>query len=159
MITIKDEHILLDQTYNNAEAAIVAAGEFLVGHGLVSPPYIDSMLARQRKVSVYVGNFVALPHGDGEGQPYIEKEGICLIQVPDGVNFGSSIEGKTIGSFAGHRFFLLGYRKRDGVERCQRSAGDPEYSPKQLTGTSKYQCKKQTTSPPVECCLLFLCAC
>ena len=46
MITIKDEHILLDQTYNNAEAAIVAAGEFLVGHGLVSPPYIDSMLAR-----------------------------------------------------------------------------------------------------------------
>ena len=56
MITIKDEHILLDQTYNNAEAAIVAAGEFLVGHGLVSPPYIDS------------------------------------IQVPDGVNFGSSKE-------------------------------------------------------------------
>ena len=52
MITIKDEHILLDQTYNNAEAAIVAAGEFLVGHGLVSPPYIDSMLARQRKVSL-----------------------------------------------------------------------------------------------------------
>ena len=92
MITIKDEHILLDHTYNNAEAAIVAAGEFLVGQGLVSPPYIDSMLARQRKVSVYVGNFVALPHGDGEGQPYIEKEGICLIQVPDGVNFGSSKE-------------------------------------------------------------------
>ena len=92
MITIKDEHILLDQTYSNAEAAIVAAGEFLVAQGLVSPPYIQSMLARHRKVSVYVGNFVALPHGDSDGQPYIEEEGICLIQVPDGVNFGSGKE-------------------------------------------------------------------
>lgn len=74
MITIKDEHILLDQTYNNAEAAIVAAGEFLVGHGLVSPPYIDSMLARQRKVSVYVGNFVALPHGMARDSPILKKK-------------------------------------------------------------------------------------
>ncbi|WP_106450573.1 PTS sugar transporter subunit IIA [Trichococcus alkaliphilus] len=92
MITIKDEHILLDQTYSSAEAAIVAAGEFLVAQGLVSQPYIQSMLARHRKVSIYVGNFVALPHGDSDGQPYIDKEGICLIQVPDGVNFGSGKE-------------------------------------------------------------------
>ena len=92
MITIKDQHILLNQTYRTAEEAIVAAGEFLVAQGMVSPPYIKSMLARQRKVSVYVGNFVALPHGDSEGQPYIEEEGICLIQVPDGVDFGSGQE-------------------------------------------------------------------
>jgi PTS system mannitol-specific IIA component len=92
MITIKDEHILLDQVYSSAEAAIIAAGEFLVAQGLVSPNYIESMLARHRKVSVYVGNFVALPHGDSEGQPFIEEEAICLIQVPDGVNFGSDQE-------------------------------------------------------------------
>lgn len=90
MIAIKDEHMLLNQTYSSAEAAITAAGEFLVAQGLVSPPYIQSMLARHSKVSVYVGNFVALPHGDSEGQPYINEEGICLIQVPDGVNFGSA---------------------------------------------------------------------
>lgn len=92
MITIKEEHILLDQTYGSAEAAIIAAGEFLVAQGLAAPPYIQSMLARHRKVSVYVGNFVALPHGDSEGQPYINEEGICLIQVPDGVNFGNEAE-------------------------------------------------------------------
>ncbi|CZQ99331.1 PTS sugar transporter subunit IIA [Trichococcus ilyis] len=92
MIAIKKEHILLDQTYNTAEEAIIAAGEFLVAQGLVSPPYIQSMLARHRKVSVYVGNFVALPHGDSEGQVHIEEEGICLIQVPDGVNFGNDLD-------------------------------------------------------------------
>ena len=59
MITIKDEHILLDQTYNNAEAAIVAAGEFLVGHGLVSPPYIDSMLARANRPCRSAGDGVS----------------------------------------------------------------------------------------------------
>ena len=88
--------------------------------------------------------------GTARDSPYIEEEGICLIQVPDGVNFGSGkeaanrdypfcggTEGKTIGSFAGHRFFLLGYRKRDGIERCQRSAGSPKYSPKQLIGTNR----------------------
>jgi len=34
----------------------------LVDNGYVQKPYIDSMLARNQDVSVYMGNFIAIPH-------------------------------------------------------------------------------------------------
>lgn len=94
MITIKPEHILLNQKYQDYHEAISATGDFLVGQGLVEPAYTQSMRARQDRVSVYIGNFVALPHGDFDGKAYVIEEGVCLIQVPDGVNFGTEAEPK-----------------------------------------------------------------
>lgn len=46
-----------------------------------------------KKVSVYIGNFVALPHAEGQDEQVL-KEGICFIQVPDGVNFGTEADRK-----------------------------------------------------------------
>lgn len=96
MIDVKPEGILLNQHFQTAKEAIIAAGELLVAQGLVEEPYIQAMLARQEKVSVYVGNFVALPHGDIAGRQWIKKEGICVLQVPDGVNFGTEKEPKLV---------------------------------------------------------------
>ncbi len=42
-----------------------------------------------QKTGVYIGNFVALPHGEEEAQQWIKEEGLFLIQVPDGVDFGT----------------------------------------------------------------------
>lgn len=94
MVTIPKQHILLNQSYASADDAIIAAGEFMVKRSLILPPYIDSMRQRQRNFGVYIGNFVALPHGGDESQRWIKKEGICLIQMPDGVNFGTEEEPK-----------------------------------------------------------------
>lgn len=96
MIQIKNEHILLNQSYRDAHEAIVSAGEFLLARGLVEPEYIEAMLTRQERVSVYVGNFVALPHGDEGSRAYIKEESVCLIQVPDGVNFGTHDNPKLV---------------------------------------------------------------
>lgn len=89
MIDLPKEHILLNQSYENAHEAIIAVGELLNQLGLTTPQYTQAMLKRQQKVSVYIGNFVALPHGDNQLNQAILKEGICFIQVPDGVNFGN----------------------------------------------------------------------
>ena len=35
-----------------------------------------------------------MPHGEEEADKWINEEGICLVQVPDGVDFGDAKESK-----------------------------------------------------------------
>ena len=48
------------------------------------------MLEREKVASVYIGNNVAIPHGVGGSEKYINKSGISFIQVPEGVPFNDS---------------------------------------------------------------------
>lgn len=36
-----------------------------------------------------MGNFIAIPHGTDEAKEKVLKSDITVVQVPDGVNFGS----------------------------------------------------------------------
>ena len=54
------------------------------------------MLERDEMLSVYMGNFIAIPHGTDEAKKYVKKSGICIVQVPDGVNFGTADEEKIV---------------------------------------------------------------
>lgn len=87
MDALDKDMILLNQEVKTKEDAIKMAGGLLVDHGYVEAPYVDSMLARNRDVSVYMGNFIAIPHGTGEGKQYIKKTGISIVQLPWGVDF------------------------------------------------------------------------
>lgn len=82
------EMILLDQEYANKEEAIRACGQLLVDAGCVESGYVDAMIERNKLVSVYMGNFIAIPHGTDEAKHYVKKSGISVIQVPAGVQFG-----------------------------------------------------------------------
>lgn len=79
--------IKLNQQYDTKEDAIRAAGKLLVDNNCVESGYIDSMLERNKEISTYIGNFIAIPHGTSEGKKYIKKTGISLIQIPKGVEF------------------------------------------------------------------------
>lgn len=92
MIEIKAENILLNQSFPTCEAALDFCGQELVFRNMATPDYTESLKRRQKTYSVYIGNFVALPHG--EEDTAVVDEGILLIQVPDGVNFGSAAEPK-----------------------------------------------------------------
>ncbi|MBO0481717.1 PTS sugar transporter subunit IIA [Candidatus Enterococcus courvalinii] len=85
------ERIRLNQSFSNWQDALINIGSWLTNQGWVKEGYTESMIKRQELMSVYIGNFVALPHGDEE---LVVKEGISLIQVPDGVNFGTEEEPK-----------------------------------------------------------------
>lgn len=86
--------ILLNQSFKNREEAIRRCGELLVEGGCVEPEYIEAMLERDKLVSTYMGNFIAIPHGTDEAKKYVKKSGICVIQVPDGVDFSWDDEEK-----------------------------------------------------------------
>lgn len=91
---IPQERILLDQHFTDATEALKKIGEYLVNQEIVSLPYVKSLLRRHQKTGVYIGNFVALPHAEEEAQQWIKEEGLFLIQVPDGVDFGTKEQPK-----------------------------------------------------------------
>lgn len=84
---LDEKLIRINQSMKTKEDAIRMAGQLLVDNGNVDAPYIDSMLARNRDVSVYMGNFIAIPHGTEDGKQYIKETGISVVQLPWGVDF------------------------------------------------------------------------
>lgn len=94
---LNENNILLNENFSSKEEAIIASGQVLVDNGYVYKEYIDSMLERDKKLSVYLGNNVAIPHGLYDSEPYIIKSGVSIIQVPNGVKFIDEIAYIVIG--------------------------------------------------------------
>lgn len=68
-------------------AAIRLAGELLVKVGCVAPAYIEGMLAREETMSTYIGNGVAIPHGQFDDKANVYRTGISVVQFPQGVEW------------------------------------------------------------------------
>lgn len=81
--------IKLNQSFETKEDAIRYCGELLSDGGYVKPDYIDAMIKRNEELSVYMGNFIAIPHGTDDAKKEVLKSGITVVQVPKGVNFGT----------------------------------------------------------------------
>ena len=88
---LKKENIKLGLDSVKRTEAIKMAGELLVESGYVDPDYVDAMLDREKEMSTYIGEGVAIPHGVGAAKKKIKKTGISILQFPDGVDF----EGET----------------------------------------------------------------
>lgn len=54
------------------------------------------MIKRNEELSVYMGNFIAIPHGTDEAKRDVKKTGITIVQVPRGVSFGSADDTEKI---------------------------------------------------------------
>jgi phosphocarrier protein FPr len=51
------------------------------------PQYVEGMLAREEIMSTYLGNGVAIPHGQFDNRGDILKTGISVLQIPDGIEW------------------------------------------------------------------------
>jgi len=85
MSILSTERIQVQAKALNKEEAIRMAGELLVNSGCVKPGYIAGMLARETTMSTYLGNGVAIPHGEFENREDILQTGISVLQIPEGV--------------------------------------------------------------------------
>ena len=76
---------LCDKMFNNVEYELINGSNVF---------YCDSagkeytFEEREDKVSVYIGNGVAIPHGVGGSEKYIKKSGLSFLQIPEGIDFG-----------------------------------------------------------------------
>ena len=85
MSILSVETIKLNVPTTDKEDAIKLAGELLVKGGHVSPAYVEGMLAREQTMSTYIGNGVAIPHGQFDDKANIHSTGISVVQYLDGV--------------------------------------------------------------------------
>ncbi|KGQ66787.1 PTS mannitol transporter subunit IICBA [Gallibacterium anatis] len=91
--TLAPNQVFLGLKAANKEEAIRFAGEQLVKGCFVQPSYVDAMLEREKLVSTYLGEGVAVPHGTIEAKDAVLKTGIVFCQYPDGVRFTDEEDG------------------------------------------------------------------
>lgn len=82
-----DKNIILNAKFRTKKEAIEACADIFIKGGYTDEGYKADMIKRDEEASVYLGNGVALPHGVAESKKTIKNSGICLIQVPEGVDF------------------------------------------------------------------------
>ena len=87
MSIISLQTVRLGATASDKQDAIRQAGDLLVGAGCVAPAYVQGMLAREQTMSTYLGNGVAIPHGQHENLADVRRTGISVLQVPSGVEW------------------------------------------------------------------------
>ncbi len=85
MAIIGIKTIQLNVPTTDKEGAIRLAGELLVKAGHVAPAYVEGMLAREQTMSTYIGNGVAIPHGQFDDRSRIYSTGISVVQFPQGI--------------------------------------------------------------------------
>lgn len=91
--SLKPEQIFLGLEANDKFEAIRFAGEQLVKAGFVQPSYVDAMFEREKLVSTYLGEGVAVPHGTIEAKDAVLKTGVVVCQYPAGVRFTDDEDG------------------------------------------------------------------
>lgn len=106
---LNKKDILLGQEIGTKEEAIRKAGEILVANGYVDADYVPAMLEREKIVSTYMGNFIAIPHGTDDAKKSIKNTGISIVQIPGGVSFAD--EGDTEEKLV---FVVFGIAGKDG---------------------------------------------
>ena len=65
---------------SSKEDAIREAGQLLVEAGAVTPAYIDAMFEREKSVSTYMGNYLAIPHGTNEAKDTITRSALSVVR-------------------------------------------------------------------------------
>ncbi|MGH3646002.1 MAG: PTS sugar transporter subunit IIA [Micromonosporaceae bacterium] len=85
---LRPEAIRLAERATGRDDAIRRCGEVLVEIGAVEPAYVESMLARERSISTYVGEGVAIPHGTVKGKDTVREDALAVLRFPGGVDWG-----------------------------------------------------------------------
>lgn len=97
---LRDDNILLNQSFNSQEEAIKRAGQLLVQSGAVTEDYIPAMLERENIISTYMGNWLAIPHSTDDAKSAVLDSSLALLQIPNGLDWGGE-EVKVVIGIAG----------------------------------------------------------
>ena len=74
-------------TARNKDDAIREAGNILLEAGAVTPAYIDAMFDREKSVSTYMGNYLAIPHGTNESKEEISRSALSVVRYDSPIDW------------------------------------------------------------------------
>ena len=84
-ILVSPQQILLNAQVTTKDDVLELISQNLSALGLVRGDYLDALLAREEKVSTYLINGAAIPHGVNEAKQQVIQTGVFIVQVPQGV--------------------------------------------------------------------------
>lgn len=84
------DQIELKGSATTPEEAIDEAGRMLVAAGAVTPEYLGYMHEREKLVSTYMGNFLAIPHGTNEGKDTILESALSFVRYDEPIDWGGN---------------------------------------------------------------------
>ena len=67
--------------------AIREAGNLLVKADAVTAAYVEAMAERERSISTYMGNYLAIPHGTNESKTAILHSAVSLVRYADPIDW------------------------------------------------------------------------
>ncbi len=92
----------------NREDAIRQAGALLVAAGAVDPGYVAMMLERERVVSTFIGDGIAMPHGTLTATTDVLAEALAVLVLTEPVDWAGQPVKLVIGIAAhGRRYITL----------------------------------------------------
>ncbi|SEB39724.1 PTS system D-mannitol-specific IIA component, Fru family [Paramicrobacterium humi] len=89
---MSDDILTKDNVVASGEAttrdeAIAEAGRMLVQAGAVTDAYVDAMRDREKTVSTYMGNFLAIPHGTNEAKDEISRSMLSFVRYTNPIDW------------------------------------------------------------------------
>jgi PTS system mannitol-specific IIC component len=79
--------IVLHGSATGVDAAIDEAGRLLVDSGAVDPSYVAAMHDREKSVSTFMGNGLAIPHGTNEAKSAIHRSAMSFVRYDSPVDW------------------------------------------------------------------------
>jgi PTS system mannitol-specific IIA component len=89
--------IRLHASAADRDEAVRACGRALVDIGAVEESYVQTMLDRERSISTYIGEAVAIPHGTTAGKEAVLRDALAVVRFPGGVDWGGPIVKVAVG--------------------------------------------------------------
>ena len=97
---LPESAIVLEGTARTRDDAITEAGQLLVASGSVEPAYVTSMHEREKSVSTFMGNSLAIPHGTNDAKASILTSGLSFVRYSQGIDWKGK-EAKFVVGVAG----------------------------------------------------------
>lgn len=86
------DHVLIRPGTVTQAQAIAEAAARLESVGAVTGDYLAAMLERERTVSTYMGNELAIPHGTSAAKGTVQRSAVVVLRYDGGVDW----DGETV---------------------------------------------------------------
>lgn len=84
-LELSPQQILLRQTLSDKAEVLTLISDTMQSLGFVEGDYTRALMDREAKVSTYLTNGVAIPHGTNDAKSQVNRTGLVIIQIPQGV--------------------------------------------------------------------------
>ncbi len=95
VFTVDADMVFTSQSQADKASVLGFIAEKMQTLGLVTGDYLPALQQREQKISTYLINGVAIPHGVNEAKDQVQQTGVIILQLPNGILWNADSTEKT----------------------------------------------------------------